>query len=477
MPEIVPCSQLPERMLGGRGALPDFEAEDNPYGDLQPDGNRFRMALVWQELVAADPQGLGARDCPMVKHLCCDGWEGARCDVITCRACCVANGGRCTISGQCLCPNGKTGDCCQDDRPKPATLTGEGTLFSDQPTNSAAPFATCTHQSSLLRSWDGRSTKLRLACRYILASDGGDGAADDADGWSVEAQNVGCEQPASPNCRKKLWITLPGQDIRTDANHVTINGVALDDDKGHIEDGNGLNIQRDEAFTYLTTSLGLRLKWDTGANVHVTLDRELSGNAIGLCGVFDFNPKSCPIFPFFYCQDGIPLLLDDFTPFDSAPSESATDYSAFVSSFRSKEAGECSEESELDPCGSSARREEAESRCRVVQLDPAFRPAVDGGLDPAFFVEACMFDFCSLSGESEKDDEAIVCHYLTAFSLEAARFGIRLEGEHIDTLKNFPVRIWRVVQGGVDTACASAPARRRRSASWSVGRTVRGRAG
>ena len=56
--------------------------------------------------------------------------------------------------------------------------------------------------------------------------------------------------------------------------------------------GNGLNIQRDDAFTYLTTSMGLRLKWDDGANIFVTVEKELVGRAVGLCGVFDFNPKS-----------------------------------------------------------------------------------------------------------------------------------------------------------------------------------------
>lgn len=95
----------------------------------------------------------------------------------------------------------------------------------------------------------------------------------------------------------------------------------------------------------------------------------------------------------------------------------------------------------MDSCGHSSRREEAESRCALLQLDPAFKPARDVGISPDFYIQACLYDFCDLNPEAEEvEEEAIVCRYLSAYSLEAASYGIRLSGwrRHGLCLRNCP---------------------------------------
>ena len=47
-------------------------------------------------------------------------------------------------------------------------------------------------------------------------------------------------------------------------------------------------------------------------------------------------------------------------------------------------------------------------------------------IEPEWYIQACMYDFCSLNGENPEDDERVVCHYLTAYAMEAAKNGIRL---------------------------------------------------
>ena len=47
-------------------------------------------------------------------------------------------------------------------------------------------------------------------------------------------------------------------------------------------------------------------------------------------------------------------------------------------------------------------------------------------IDPEWYIRACMFDYCALNGDSQEEENAVVCHYLTAYAMEAAKTGIRL---------------------------------------------------
>lgn len=47
-------------------------------------------------------------------------------------------------------------------------------------------------------------------------------------------------------------------------------------------------------------------------------------------------------------------------------------------------------------------------------------------VNPAYYQSACMADFCKLNGKSAADEDAVVCHYLSAFALASAASGVRL---------------------------------------------------
>lgn len=47
-------------------------------------------------------------------------------------------------------------------------------------------------------------------------------------------------------------------------------------------------------------------------------------------------------------------------------------------------------------------------------------------LDTEWYSQACMFDYCSLSGFETTDEQAVVCHYLSAYAMEAVKYGVRL---------------------------------------------------
>lgn len=43
------------------------------------------------------------------------------------------------------------------------------------------------------------------------------------------------------------------------------------------------------------------------------------------------------------------------------------------------------------------------------------------GVSANYYIKACKHDFCRLNGMNPEDEDAIVCAYLTAFSMEAAQ--------------------------------------------------------
>lgn len=108
-----------------------------------------------------------------------------------------------------------------------------------------------------------------------------------------------------------------------------------------------MNIQRDGDFTLLTTSLGIRLKWDDGLSVFITVERQdHKGSTFGLCGIYNEKPE------------------DDFTPFGSQPSTD-NDFFGFAESWKSRDkTTKCEDKPNLvDTCTDEQRKSEANLRC------------------------------------------------------------------------------------------------------------------
>ncbi len=72
---------------------------------------------------------------------------------------------------------------------------------------------------------------------------------------------------------------------------MTVDGNAIGLDEAYLGQSNGVSIQRDGDYTYLSTSMGLRVKWDGASSVYVTVDREQHYNLVsGLCGFYNGEP-------------------------------------------------------------------------------------------------------------------------------------------------------------------------------------------
>lgn len=75
------------------------------------------------------------------------------------------------------------------------------TDFSDAPANPEAPSATCSvYGPSMIKTFDGRTYKSPMNCRYILAMDAADNWQDTETSWSITIQNVKCDNPKT--CQK-----------------------------------------------------------------------------------------------------------------------------------------------------------------------------------------------------------------------------------------------------------------------------------
>jgi hypothetical protein len=82
--------------------------------------------------------------------------------------------------------------------------------------------------------------------------------------------------------------------INATGRDVVVNNVLLDPTAGIII--NGVTIERHGNFTYLTYSDGVRVKWDEGTVVDLTLDESFKGRVNGLCGDYDGDSKSNCLF-------------------------------------------------------------------------------------------------------------------------------------------------------------------------------------
>lgn len=54
----------------------------------------------------------------------------------------------------------------------------------------------------------------------------------------------------------------------------------------------GINIERRDNYTYLKYSDGVKMKWDDGMVVYLTLDKSYMGKTSGICGNFNQETSS-----------------------------------------------------------------------------------------------------------------------------------------------------------------------------------------
>ena len=85
--------------------------------------------------------------------------------------------------------------------------------------------------------------------------------------------------------------------------------------------------RRTEDYTYLRYSDGVRLKWDQGMTVYVTVEQTYMKQVTGLCGTYTNRRNGLEIFSFSLHDDfSLSLSLDDLELPDGSLSTSVTNF-------------------------------------------------------------------------------------------------------------------------------------------------------
>jgi hypothetical protein len=269
---VVKCSELND-LIGQQGYNVDLT--DPVYDEMRKyfGDNRFKIA---NNTAVVKPNAM----CRVVKNICCEGWEDVNCDRAACPSCCQ---GQCSSMGVCICPQDKTGKCCDiniEDAMQAPPETTDAVLFSDSPSMMGASIATCMSLGTMTRTFDGRSYKFGHQCEYILATVAGNTYEDMESSWKVAVKTEDCRLPTT--CRKTITIELPDLTIVASGQNIQIDGASLAPGSAFMRKKNGLNIQRRDDYVFLETSLGLKVKWNTGADVFVTVEQSQLNNIMGL---------------------------------------------------------------------------------------------------------------------------------------------------------------------------------------------------
>lgn len=157
-----------------------------------------------------------------------------------------------------------------------ATSNDTLNLYNNEP----LPFATCVLWGLFhYRTFDGTVFDFTGSCNYKLGG---------TQSWQVNVQPMGCT--SWKKCTKQLSMLFGSVNITAQGRDVTVNGVLLPTDASTTV--SGVTIERHGNYTYLTYSDGVRVKWDEGTVVDLTVDDSFKGRVSGLCGDYDGDQTS-----------------------------------------------------------------------------------------------------------------------------------------------------------------------------------------
>lgn len=124
------------------------------------------------------------------------------------------------------------------------------------------------------RTFDGTQFEFPGTCNYELAG---------TQTWQVNVQPIHCT--SWKKCVKKLSMLFGSVNVTAQGNEVIVNGITLNSTQGIVVSGVTIEVRGN--YTYLTYSDGVRVKWDEGTVVDVTVDASFKGKVNGLCGNYD----------------------------------------------------------------------------------------------------------------------------------------------------------------------------------------------
>ncbi|KAI4898140.1 hypothetical protein NFI96_015403, partial [Prochilodus magdalenae] len=269
------------------------------------------------------------------------------------------------------------------------------------------------------RSFDRKHFHFQGSCTYVLASS--------TDGtWAVYISTV-CD--GRGHCSKALRMMLGLDLVSVHKSNMSLNGLILPQGEPVFQSGVSIHWLGD--FVFVESGLGIRIKFDLGNTVYVTVTAEHFSATRGLCGVYNSNAD------------------DDFT----GRSGSISQYAAsFGNSWRvpdqQTEVG-CSDAAELghscDITGDVRLRRGAESACHQLKESPFSH--CHHRVDPGPYVDTCLYVYCSLR---DGEREGAVCDTLANYARECAQ-------QHVIFSWRRPDLCERVCPGGqVFSDCVSS---------------------
>ncbi|XP_029005418.1 SCO-spondin [Betta splendens] len=239
------------------------------------------------------------------------------------------------------------------------------------------------------RTFDRKHFHLQGSCTYVLASSS-DGT------WAVYISTV-CD--GMGNCSRALRMMLGLDLVSVHHRNLTLNSIAVQNREPLFQ--NGVSVHWLGDFVFVDSGLGVRVKFDLVNTVYLTVTAEHLGATRGLCGIYNNRAD------------------DDFTTVGGAVSPYAA---SFGNSWKVPDPQNegCSDAAEFghscDVSGDPALRRDAESACHRL-LEKPFTQC-HARLDPAAYVDSCLYLHCSLS---PRDRAAAVCDTLAGFARECAQ--------------------------------------------------------